>query len=173
MKKRYSRLERTAYHEAGHAVAAYLLNMPFEFVSIQKRRGSLGRLKKKMSKKMIDKLSLDRLRLLVEKLSIINYAGFISELLLSDELNIKTLVGRSFSDFKQVDNNIVPLICEDEDEAYFYIQWLTSHTLNILYKPRSRAYIETLAVALLEQKTIKYRKVRIILKEAEKEFVKT
>jgi len=75
------RLRTTAYHEAGHAVAAWWLFLKFRYVTIKPDGDTLGHVKFNRSPKWfspdIDKS--DRVRLFAERHIISSFAGQIAE----------------------------------------------------------------------------------------------
>lgn len=54
------KIERTAYHEAGHAVASYLLHIPISYVTIIPDEDSLGHVKNPLPNLDPDKFDISR-----------------------------------------------------------------------------------------------------------------
>jgi ATP-dependent Zn protease len=86
---RPSRIERTAYHEAGHAVAAYLRRLRFTNISIIPDRGTLGRCEFSEAPVIIDlnAHSIGHARRRIETLIIVSLAGVVAECLLTERHN--------------------------------------------------------------------------------------
>ena len=75
------RLNATAYHEAGHAIAAWRNYLTFKYVTIKPEAGSLGHMLHNRLPKWFkpDIESTDRQRLHGERLIVTNFAGQIAE----------------------------------------------------------------------------------------------
>lgn len=149
--------KRIAYHEAGHALANFISDIPFEYVTIIENEGSLGHLSKPNLPEYDDSLDIpDRLVLFVKD-CIVAIAGTFSESIFT---NRKNNIGAS-SDFSEVDELINGNIL-DKQEQLLFKKWIKVHTKNILNRPENKARIELLVEELLIHKTLTEEQVKSI-----------
>lgn len=149
-------LKSTAYHEAGHAVAAWWLHLRFKKVSIRPDSDSLGRLVHRKFKAADNPEcnSSARIQLLMEKHAICALAGREAQ----RKFNPRSI--RSYhhrSDYGQV---IEYLSCRvaDGEEIRLWARLLV-HRANALITFRWPA-VKAVATALLERKTLTEQEVR-------------
>jgi len=161
--RRPSRIERTAYHEAGHAVAAYVRHLRFTSISIIPYRGTLGRCEFSETPVVIDLQSrrLGQARRRVETLIIVSLAGVIAECLLTGRNNWRG----AHADLHDA-AHYASHVTGSEDELGAYVRWLWEHTRMLLAAPPCWLAVRELAAALLEDQRIGERRARAIISEA-------
>lgn len=162
-----SAIEKTAYHEAGHAMAFMVLKTRFSKVSIVPDDESLGRVTNDLPDSFFDEdLNANRQRSLYEKHILISLAGGLAEM---------KLTGVENTDGNAVDNSsVVELASRVTDsvaETEAYILWLQERAKNMVDNPWNWIAVEALAAALLHSKTLSARKAREIMKQARREQV--
>jgi hypothetical protein len=145
--------EATAHHEAGHAVAAWRMYLPFKYVTIKPDAddGSLGHVLHDVHPKWFrpdDDLS-DRVRLRLERHIITSFAGQIAE---------TKFRGRRPRFGMHSDNQIAVDMAfrlggsRETLEAYLKYCWCRSHdVVNGCWRQ-----IEAMAAALLQKQTLGY-----------------
>lgn len=160
---RPSRIERTAYHEAGHAVAAYVRRLRFTSISIIPYRGTLGRCEFSETPVIIDLKSprIGHARRRVETLIIVSLAGVIAECLLTGRNNWRG----AHADLHDA-ADYAAYVTGSEDELGAYVRWLWEHTRMLLAAPPCWLAVQGLAAALLEDRHIGERRARAIISEA-------
>lgn len=148
--------ERTAYHEAGHAVLSYLFELPVESVTIVPAEGYLGKCQGESVPwwcHHIDANGIDTRdkRGWAHDTIVVLFGGVEAERLLDPEIPAADL-----EDGGAKDNGvIVDLLLElaaDEDEQEALSEYLARRTRNFLrqYWPS----VQAVALALLERKTL-------------------
>lgn len=156
-----SRIERTAYHEAGHAVAAHLVGREFGSVSIVEDEVSLGRvLFKPYDQNFIYSLTqgaFDDLddRRKVEGEIVTAFGGEAAVMLLTGKADRKGAA----SDLSLVRNFVIQMV-NSEEEAKAYANWLRHRTRSVLGSDKTWPAVEAVAKALLEHQTLSYDAVR-------------
>lgn len=166
MAKKLSRLEKTAYHEAGHAVISFFQKKRFQTVSIIPIEDSLGRVSnyKEDAKKFIDQLENElftlRIRKQIEDRIMILFAGNIAEKLAAGRYN---MVG-SGSDYHQA-FDLLFHISGSTEEGNAYAKWLFIRTKNHLSVSHIWPIVEALARELLEKQEIGYKTARRIIQD--------
>jgi ATP-dependent Zn protease len=154
-----------AIHEAGHAVAAYILKKDFEYVTISPKDDSNGHILYYLNdweklKALIEGTSFEiktqeEIRNLVENEIIITYSGYTSEL----KYGVDDKEGAS-SDFDKI-----------KDIALFFIEDITDTLCDDCYIKSQKLVeenwtsITNLATILMERKTLEYKEIDSILKE--------
>ena len=157
-------LKHTAYHEAGHVVAAYTVRRAFKSVSIVEEEHSLGRvLFSNFEDAFFESLSLDSsgnlvTRCKLEKEVIVFYGGTAAVDLLTGELDVE----KSEHDLTCV-RELLTRASGDGDEAETYSNWLYARTKAMLCLPHLWHAVEAVAAALLENQTLSYRAARKIM----------
>jgi ATP-dependent Zn protease len=160
-------LEETAYHEAGHAVAAYVLRRRFSKASIVREEDSLGRLTRPPSygtgfEPELDYKGTSKPWIEQEIMSLLA-AGTAVDLLTGRE---DWGEGEVESSDLQKAHVLAEMVCGSNEEVEAYLNWLAIRTRNMLSNPPYWAAVEALAGALLEQQEIGYRKARKIIGDA-------
>ena len=161
--RRPPRIERTAYHEAGHAVAAYVRRLRFTSISIIPYRGTLGRCEFSETPVVIDLQSprIGHARRRVETLIIVSLAGVIAECLLTGRNNWRG----AHADLHDA-AHYASHVTGSEDELGAYVRWLWEHTRMLLAAPPCWLAVRELAAALLEDQRIGERRARAIISGA-------
>jgi len=164
--RRTSRVERTAYHEAGHAVAAYLRHLRFTSISIIPYRGTLGRCEFSEAGVILDLdlRAMSRTRRRIETLIVVSLGGVISECLLSGRNNWRG----AHADLHDA-ARYASVMTGSEDELGAYVRWLWEHTRMLLSAPPCWLAVQRLASALLEDHRIGERRARRIIADALKQ----
>lgn len=165
---RNSRLKSTAYHEAGHAVATYLLRISIIKISIIKAEDSYGRVIQKPLPKNFDPSLLDSwsARRRLECLIISSLAGRAAEEILTGKENIKGASHDYHSAIVLVDEFI-----SDNSEIEAYLNWLYIRTKNLLQNKINWGMVECLAGELLDKKEMSKIKVLDVLKSYQKSLL--
>jgi hypothetical protein len=153
-------IQATAYHEAGHAVAAYRLGVSLRQVSIEPDESSAGHVK---HQRLLDKTVAydrsDRNRMRVERLVIVCLAGLEAQ----RKFNARTV--RHFhahSDYQSAVGAVERFTTSNE-ETQAYINYLLARTRSLLAEPGGWEEIIGLATALLERQRLTGKEaVRII-----------
>jgi hypothetical protein len=160
---RPSRIERTAYHEAGHAVAAYLRHLRFTSISIVPYRGTLGRCEFSEAPIIIDLHAgtLQHTRRRIETLIIVSLAGVIAECLLTGRTNWRG----AHADLHDA-ARYASFVTGSEDELGAYVRWLWEHTRMLLGAPPCWLAVQQLASALVEDRRVGERRARAIIADA-------
>jgi len=161
--RRPSRIERTAYHEAGHAVAAYLRRLRFTNISIVPYRGTLGRCEFSEAPVIVDlnAHSIERARRRIETLIIVSLAGGVAECLLTGRHNWRG----ARADLHDA-THYASFVTGSDDELGAYVRWLWEHTRMLLNAPPCWLAVRQLAVVLVEDRRVGERRAREIITEA-------
>lgn len=158
-----STLERTASHEAGHAVAGYALSRPFRRVSIKPGKNNLGHcLFEPYGKSFDPELDLNsRIRERLEAGIICAYAGAAAE---------EALTGCHDPEESESDRqgaiDLAMYITVQEEELNAYPTWLSLRAKNMMCSPKWRPVVEALAKELLEHREFGSRRARQIIKRS-------
>ena len=147
-----TKLERAAYHEAGHAVASYLVHRRLACVSIIPNPvdNTLGRCEYRNLATFKPGAPLTgRFRSQIEKLITVLLAGAMAERLRTGRIYRKG----SGDDMKQAYDAAMCLF-DEEKETRAFVKWLWERTRNILSYGPHWAAVETLAGELKERKFI-------------------
>ena len=157
------KVEKTAYHEAGHAVAAFYMKRSFRYVTIEPEEDSLGHIMyKKFRDSFNPEIDPDReIRKPLEKAIITAFAGPIAEQIFSGR---KNRIGAS-SDFHGA-LDCALYLCGSNEETEAYVNWLWIRTKNMIRQPAKWCSVEGLAKELLDCRKIGYMKARRIIKES-------
>jgi hypothetical protein len=165
-RKKVTELERNAYHEAGHAVMAYILQRRFHFITIDpdkldENTGGLFQLS--YSSKLSDniKFGISDSRALIEKQIKITLAGAVACGLFVGREKWKLSEDDGTTCFRLADTQ-----CGDAEEADAYLTWLRLGVRNELNLPHNWARVRAVAEALMKHKTLSYRKAREIIQTA-------
>ena len=157
------KLEKVAYHEAGHAVAAFLMRRSFSYVTIKPDESSFGHI---FYQKFRDSFNPDyvedyKIRRPLEKAIITGLAGHVAEKIYSKQENYET----SENDF-HVAVDLASYLCGSNEEIEAYIKWLYIRTKNMLEHPNNWCKVKAFAEELLDHRRIGYVKARKIMKDA-------
>lgn len=144
----------TAYHEAGHAIACYLSDRKFEYVTIKPKGDTLGQLKRKnhirfetMSITFPNQVG----KFFTE--NFINGAGFVSEKMYRGRNN---MIGAK-SDFK----NMYLSSLSDLPDIFIkkYYAFLAEYILTVFQIENNWIRLKAIAEALIEKETLTYVEV--------------
>ena len=159
---------RTAYHEAGHAVANVVLCRPFRYVTIIPSEDGLlghvhtGKVLKSLRERFQDRgygWDTGRERLWVEREIMTYYAGEAAEIVLGNEN--ETLSGGDLGHIAGWVLGGIP----GQRERDAFVAWLWERTLNLVKNPLNWVTIEELAEDLLDKKRLSARAVRKLSQE--------
>ena len=142
--------QSTAYHEAGHAVAAYLLRRGIEYVSIRPRDGTLGRCIPTQIKRVDEE----------QKLLII-WAGTVAEGMMTGSFDL----GSVDPDWDRL-IDIGQQLCGDRERATVYLCELGLITEDTFTLPPVKAAVEALAQQLLKRRFLMGRAARRVIRNA-------
>ena len=163
-KNSLTKLERAAYHEAGHAVASYLVHRRLACISIIPNPvdHTLGHCEyRNLATFKPDAPITNKLRARVENLIIVLLAGGVTEDLRTGRIFRKG----SDEDMKQAHDAAMYLF-DDDKEATAFVNWLGEHTRSILsYGPHCAA-VEKLAKELAARRFIGERLARQIIRDS-------
>ena len=168
MKKRATRLTRTAYHEAGHAVMCWWLRKHIKGISIIPEGDSLGRIVHgKPMLKDIEGFNTfwdthSRKHFEIERQIMVSFAGCAAESLLTGR---NTRAG-SEGDYRQTAGFLFNLTGNDSELATAWGNYLYTKAKSILSMPVCWQAVEALAGELLVRKHIGGRKARQIIQDA-------
>lgn len=156
--------DRVAYHEAGHAVAQWLLfHRSFKAISITGGEGCLGHVDRRAPGNYfqphveIDGPTRNRL----EQEVMVLLAGSASE---------EIFLGKASRGGVADSDEAVQLLmhaCEgDTKEAAAYLEFLGGRVRRMLENPQARNAIESLKLALMEKETLSYREAKAAIAAA-------
>ena len=156
------RLASTAYHEAGHVAAYLLLGKHFDHVTIEPGEDYFGYVLG------VDALpeniqygeQTPRRRRMIEERTVILSAGNVAERCFLK----KDVCAGSGNDWAQT-LKLLELISESLEEASAYHAWITARTRNLLLTPLHWPIVETVALALLEHRTLTYAQVKSVVRQ--------
>jgi ATP-dependent Zn protease len=162
-KRERHNLERTAYHEAGHAVVAMKLNQKFHHVTIEPEEGSLGHiLHDKLSRRFRPDVEMGfRTREKIENHCLISMAGMAAE---SKFIGSETWEGGG----SDKDRAIVfaSYLYFDSEIVGPYILFMRARADSLMRSARVWSQVEAVAAALLEHRTLTWDRVEEIYKAA-------
>lgn len=165
---RQSQLHRTAYHEAGHAVAAFMLDIGIGRASIRPCRmdNSLGHVTFRTTAELRSVLSdLDictpRHEVWVLKKAIATFAGHEAERIATGRANH---AGAS-EDRKSIADMLLT-IYGDPQSVELCAKWLCHRAVTLLRMPHVWPMVEAVAEALKERRTLRASDVRQVCRAA-------
>jgi hypothetical protein len=169
MLRRLTSVEKTAYHEAGHVVAAIYYKRRFIKVSIIPDDESLGRViypDSYWKGFLLDK-GTTKTRARIEEEILKKFAGEVAEKIASKS---------SFLTHPREHNRrareLASLVCGSKQELDAFVRWLWKREVYLLQDPCRWAAVESLAKALLEKKEIGYAETRKIIISAIDSYMK-
>jgi len=170
-KRRFTRKERIAYHEAGHAVMAHILHKRIKGVSIlpDKDIHTLGKFEQGKSAKIDFSETSPKTRYELEKQVMIDFAGEVVEYLLIGKFDKLTNIGSS-TDWHYAYDFILTQTDYDVDESEAYAHWLWLRTKGELKIDYQWNAIQVLAQELIKRNYISGRYAREIIQQSIKDF---
>lgn len=158
-------IEKTAYHEAGHAVAAFLYGRRFLKISIifDEKDFSLGRVIYPITywKGFAPDGFKSNTRMRIEEEILKVFAGEVAEGLFSGRLN-----WRSSREHLTSAKKLARYVCGSQAEADAFVDWLWKREIHLMKDPPRRAAVQALAEELLQKKEIGYQEARQIIEKA-------
>jgi ATP-dependent Zn protease len=160
-----SKLEGTAYHEAGHAIVCRYLGIPFEYVTVERNEetNSAGHVFIPLAENFDNNTGISKIQSIenVKKLVVIAYAGVIAQKKFSgahDEIGFS-------GDQKEIDNYVLLLNENLNDGLTTGLQeiykLLSKKSKKIVFQKWNE--IEALARALIKEETLSYEEVEKLL----------
>jgi hypothetical protein len=154
--------ERISYHEAGHAVAAFVMRMRFTHLSIIPDEDSIGHT---MTSKLRDfqpdvartRAGRDR----YERYAMVSLAGLVAERMRVGRVRYRTNHPDVVQAFELCGNT-----CSSDEETGACINWLWERTGNLMKSERQWAAVEALAKQLRVRRYIGEREARQIIRQA-------
>jgi Peptidase family M41 len=165
---RNSRLRSTAYHEAGHAMAAFVQGIRFRYVTIIPDSDNWGHFQK-FSSRLSEEGWYDTSPLVRDRLErhiVVGLAGREAQRLITRRYDHR---GAS-SDYRNALNLVVHLVGSSE-EANAYFRWLQVRAHKLVSAPFRRPLLDALAVALLERQTIDGKEAATIMIKAGRDAI--
>lgn len=165
MRQTSSQSSLTAHHEAGHAVAAYLLGRAFTRVSIEANEETVGRCSFRAPGEWFrphERLDT-RTRARLEERIIISLAGPHAEAMFSGRFDDDAAaedIARASELADYMSNN-------DPDESQAYLEWLGYRTRRLTEREVFWPAVDALAHGLLGAGEIPYRRARLIIEAAQ------
>ncbi len=167
-------LPSTAWHQAGHVVAAYFLGRRFDTVTVgvaDEEQGSQGTVSRCGFEQFADEFTphvdtvgagaSDALEHLIRPIIVELYAGHASE---------KAYMGRSPAVASQHDRDVAARLADycvgSEDELTAYTRWLYVRAEAAVASPFWQRAIYAVADAFLDRRTLTYDEVRALLEVA-------
>lgn len=162
-RSRADRRRDTAFHEAGHAVAACLHGYPFRLVTIEPRTASLGHvLFAKWSGEFHPDANNDRRTMRrVEVMVTTALAGNAAQWILTRR---NDWVGAREDNAHAV--RMASYMCGDDDEALALVAYLRARVRNQLALAPNWAAVKAVAEALLERRTLRGGEARRLVRVA-------
>jgi len=163
--------EEVAYHEAGHAVMAYLIGKRIKKITIIPSDSLLGQVEHSgFSKKSEELESTDywnySMRKLVDGDVMLHYAGQIAQAYYSG----KSPEAGSYSDDQKAAHMAINVTGSAEElDAYLY--WLYVRTQKLICSEMNWPLIEAVAKELMSVKKMSGRRARKIIQEAHNAYV--
>jgi hypothetical protein len=156
-------LTETAYYEASHAVALFLQNLPFEYVTIKPNAGSLIDFGKRDFQNLFNEQMTLHMRSRLEKHIIAYLAGGLGGRYYTDNINDN----ERRHDLTVVKGWASQMVSEPELEAYLH--WLTVRTEGLLITDQNWFMVETVAETLLVHERLSYRQVSQLIRNDKRE----
>ena len=170
---------QVAYHEAGHAVAHFLLRVPFEYVTIEPGEDYDGRVSgpgvpRRLREALDLRENTSAMRRFAEKSIMCLMAGSEAEARAAGPRQGRpgepspTVFVRDKTDAGQAFDIALRAVDEDEEleQAGAFVEWLRVRIKWLLARPRHWAAVEAVAQVLLERRTLTARDARKISRNA-------
>lgn len=154
-------LKKTAYHEAGHAVAHHYLFLSFKYVSIipDEQEGTLGHVQSKYPESFRPDFEIsNRNRLRLEREIMACLAGHAAEIIYSGHEN---WVGASQDNHLAI--HLALYVTKSNEEIEAFIKWMQIRTMELLKNPIKWLVVESVAEELLKNKRLKAKDVKRII----------
>lgn len=142
------RRRAAAYHEAGHLVAAYHLNVRFRAAAIGVDEGARG----------FADLHLLRLASNPERAVIVTLAGAEAERVATGRYNYRGGAHDLFAAIRYAQQ-----LSETDEEVGAYLKWMRLRTRRLVRSNAWRRAVDSLARALVERGTVRMREARAII----------
>lgn len=165
--KRATKKNLIAYHEAGHAVEAYLSRKKFKYVTIKSNGDYEGYMRHEEQRDTIrpEWDELRRTRSSIEKDIMVCLAGSAAIFLLTGK---RDHIGAWADRHRAME--LAENICSSRRECEAYVNWLYIRCEEMLRSQANWHALETLAEELLIQETISYKKATGLIKAAKRQF---
>jgi ATP-dependent Zn protease len=164
----HSELERAAYHEAGHAVAAYALGRRFTRVTLEVGGGSLGRCgyaeRRNFDPDLPDMYTGPQIGAVVEHQIMGYLAGPIAEGILVNEKSWRETGGAADVP-RAVD--LAMYLLGDIKRAEDYMKRMWDETEELIRRPENWAAVQAMAEELLERGQVEDERAREIIDGAQ------
>lgn len=163
------RVKRVAYHEAGHAVAAYIVRRRWQYATIEPTDDSLGHIRYFPAPATFhpDADEDTRTRYRLEQYATTALGGVVAEAKLIGSHN---WVGAS-ADLRQA-VDWLDYLSSGPDETGAYVGWMLERTRGLLRQEHWWLAVEHLAAALLVHRRLDYRRCRQLIASAIDDYVK-
>lgn len=156
--------ERTAYHEAGHALIAFVLRRRVCRLTIVPEGGATGTcLYGAFRGDVIADAARNRwTRFRLEREICLSLAGPVAE---SIRAHGRTHAAGARGDMVAA-QNLAAVLARSESEMHAHVKWLWTRTRNVLHTPELWTLVCRVSDALLNAKTIRERELRTMLSDA-------
>ena len=160
-------LRNTAFHEAGHAVEAFMLGVPFRSVTIKAAAESLGMVRFHRWPKWVIPNTAEfnerRARAWLEKQAQISFAGQIAETIHTGRRPARRYFHARDNDHA-FDNATV--VCGSDDECSAWLDWLFIRTRDQLSQQLVWNAVEALAEELMKWERVSGARARKLIRNA-------
>jgi len=170
--------QATAYHEAGHAVAAFYVERAFTNISIEEDEDSFGRVIRRAPGEWFrpDAEVDGRTRRRIEQDIMIGLAGPLAEerftgtsndagagLIMPEGMDVGILLPGS--DLQRVVDLSLYVSGGGDDEASAFVEWLRQRTLSLLNQHWPSRSLEELAAQLLVDRTLSWKRAKQVIQK--------
>ncbi len=167
------RIEVTAYHEAGHAIADLAIGRAFRYVTIEPDEDTLGHCMG-VAYRGGQRLEMDayegntRARAWIEKRVKVYLAGNVAE----RRVTGRAVVAGSRNDFTNACEMLSHLCGDYESELPAYFNLMYVRTVGLVTNPLNWLTVERIAAELLDKQTVRYRTAKELARQAQEDFLK-